>query len=41
MHDKTNTLTCAPSENSDQSANLRSLIGDFAVRMTLGMLIYP
>ena len=32
QHDKTNKMTCAPNEDSDQSGHPRSLIRDFAVR---------
>ena len=31
-HDKTNTMACAPSEDSDQPGHLPSLIRVFAVR---------
>ena len=33
QHDKTNKMTCAPSEDSDQPGHRPSLIGVFAVRM--------
>ena len=32
-HDKTNTMTCAPNEDSDQPGHPPSLIEVFAVRM--------
>ena len=31
-HDKTNKMTCAPSEDSDQPGHLPSLTGVFAVQ---------
>ena len=34
LHDKTNKMTCAPSEDSDQSGPPPSLIRIFSVRMT-------
>ena len=41
-HDKTNKLTCTPSEDSDQPGHPPSLIRAFAVRMTKPWaLIYP
>ena len=41
-HDKTNKMTCAPSEDSDQSGHLPSLIRVFAVRMEKAwVLSYP
>ena len=33
LHDKTNKMTCAPSEDSDQPVHLPSLMRIFAVRM--------
>ena len=32
-HDKTNKMTCAPNEDSDQPGHPPSLIRDFALRM--------
>ena len=41
-HDKTNKMTCAPSEHSDQPGHLPSLIRVFAVRMKKAcVLSYP
>ena len=41
-HDKTNKMTCAPSEGSDQPGHLPGLIRVFAVRMKKGwVLSYP
>ena len=41
-HDKTNKMTCAPSEDSDQHGHLPSLIRVFAVRMKKHwVLSYP
>ena len=41
-HDKTNKLTCAPSEDSDQPGHPSSLISVFAVRMKKAwVLSYP
>ena len=31
LHDKTYKMACVPSEDSDQSGHLPSLIGDFVV----------
>ena len=33
QYDKTHKITCAPSEDSDQPAHVRSLIRCFAVRL--------
>ena len=41
-HDKTNQMTCEPSEDSDQTEHPPSLIRDFAVRMKKPwVLSYP
>ena len=41
-HDKTNKMTCAPSEDSDQPGHPPSLIRFFAVRMKIAwVLSYP
>ena len=41
-HDKTNKMTCAPSEDSDQPRHLPSLIRVFAVRMEKALVLsYP
>ena len=39
-HDKTNKMTCAPSEDSDQSGHPPSLMRVFAVRMKKHWALY-